>query len=85
MTNTGERSRTSYPLHLSHNVSVLIYHYVCPAKYRRMVFDEDVDSELKSVCEEIEKRYDFRFLEIEYFAVAEPPFRLVLSHCLALN
>ena len=29
-----------------------------------MVFDEDVDSELKSVCEEIEKRYDLRFLEI---------------------
>ncbi|MDR0637348.1 MAG: IS200/IS605 family transposase, partial [Spirochaetaceae bacterium] len=24
-------------LHKSHNVSVLLYHIVCPAKYRRVV------------------------------------------------
>jgi len=51
-------------IHQSHNVSVLLYHFVCPAKYRRVVFDEDVDSVLKEVCQEIEKRYDIRFLEI---------------------
>ncbi len=51
-------------IRLSHNVSVLIYHYVCPAKYRRVVFDEDVDQQLKEVCEEIQKRYDIKFLEI---------------------
>ena len=51
-------------IHKSHNVSVLIYHFVCPAKYRRVVFDEDVDNVLKEVCQEIEKRYDIRFLEI---------------------
>lgn len=51
-------------LHLSHNVSVLIYHYVCPAKYRRIVFEENVDKVLKEVCIEIEDRYDIRFLEI---------------------
>ncbi len=51
-------------VHQSHNVSVLIYHYVCPAKYRRVVFDEDVDQQLKEVCEEIQKRYDIKFLEI---------------------
>ena len=51
-------------IRLSHNVTVLIYHYVCPAKYRRMVLDEDVDQKLKEVCEEIQKRYDIRFLEI---------------------
>ena len=51
-------------IHKSHNVSVLIYHFVCPAKYRRVVFDEDVDRVLKEVCQEIEKRYDIRFLEI---------------------
>jgi hypothetical protein len=28
-----------------------------PAKYRRAVFDEDVDGVLKEVCLEIEKRY----------------------------
>ena len=48
----------------SHNVSVLIYHYVCPARYRRVVFDEKVDQILKDVCLEISKRYEIEFLEI---------------------
>ena len=50
--------------HKSHNVTVLIYHLVFPAKYRRAVFDEHVDSVLKEVCLEIEKRYQIKFLEI---------------------
>lgn len=51
-------------IHRSHNVTVLLYHFVCPAKYRRIVFDEDVDNVLKEVCEDIEIRYEIRFLEI---------------------
>ncbi|QGP55090.1 Transposase [Piscirickettsia salmonis] len=51
-------------IHKSHNVSVLIYHVVCPSKYRRVVFDKEVDSYLKNVCLEIEKRYEINFLEI---------------------
>src|SRR5579872_7462408 len=51
-------------LHKSHNVTVLLYHIVCPAKYRKVVFDERVDEEIKEVCEEISKRYDIHFLEI---------------------
>jgi len=51
-------------IHKSHNVSVLIYHFVCPAKYRRVVFDDNVDEVLKETCLEIEKRYDMKFLEI---------------------
>jgi putative transposase len=51
-------------LHKSHNVSVLIYHLVCPAKYRRVVFDAKVDTVLKEVCLEIAKRYELAFLEI---------------------
>ena len=51
-------------LHKSHNVTVLIYHLVFPAKYRRAVFDEDVDEVVKSVCLDIEKRYQIKFLEI---------------------
>jgi len=43
---------------------VLLYHFVCPAKYRRIVFDENVDQVLKEVCEGIELRYEMRFLEI---------------------
>jgi REP element-mobilizing transposase RayT len=51
-------------IHKSHNVSVLIYHLVFPAKYRRSVFDEKVDDVLKSICLEIEKKYQIEFLEI---------------------
>ena len=48
----------------SHNVSVLLYHLVCPAKYRRVVFSQEVDSCLKEVCLEIAQRYEIQFLEI---------------------
>ena len=51
-------------IHKKHNVSVLIYHLVFPAKYRRAVFDQEVDQVLKEVCLEIEKRYEVKFLEI---------------------
>lgn len=51
-------------IHKSHNVSVLLYHFVCPAKYRRVVFSRSVDETLKAVCLEISKRYDIHFLEI---------------------
>ena len=51
-------------IHKSHNVTVLLYHLVFPAKYRRAVFDSDVDRVLKDVCLEIEKRYQVKFLEI---------------------
>ena len=51
-------------IHKSHNVSVLIYHLVCPAKYRRVVFDEAVDETLMEICLEISKRYEVVFLEI---------------------
>ena len=51
-------------IHKSHNVSVLMYHFVCPAKYRRVVIDEQVDQVIKETCKEIEKRYEIRFIEI---------------------
>ena len=51
-------------IHKAHNVSVIMYHFVCPAKYRRVVFNEAVDEGIKEICEEISKRYDIRFLEI---------------------
>jgi len=41
-----------------------MYHLVFPAKYRRAVFDDAVDEELRKICEEIEKRYELKFLEI---------------------
>ena len=48
----------------SHRVSILLYHYVCPAKYRRVVFDQKVDEILREVCLEIGKRYQIEFIEI---------------------
>ena len=51
-------------IHKSHNVRVLLYHFVCPAKYRKVVFSKTVDQTLKEVCFEIEKRYEIHFLEI---------------------
>ena len=48
----------------SHNVSVLIYHYVCPAKYRKVVIDKKVDEILREICLEIGRRYQIEFIEI---------------------
>ena len=51
-------------IHKSHNVSVLLYHFVCPAKYRRIVFSVNVEAGLKEICMEISHRYDIIFIEI---------------------
>jgi putative transposase len=51
-------------VHKKRNVTVLLYHLVCPAKYRRVVFTGEVDSVLKDVCLEIAKRYEIAFIEI---------------------
>ena len=51
-------------IHKSHNVSVLMYHFVCPSKYRRVVFSEEISETLKEICLEISKRYEIEFLEI---------------------
>ena len=51
-------------IHKAHNVSVLLYHYVCPAKYRRVIFDDKVDKVLIQTCKEISKRYDINIMEI---------------------
>jgi putative transposase len=47
-----------------HNISLLLYHIVCPAKYRKAVFTPLVDEKLKEICEEIALRYEIEFLEI---------------------
>lgn len=51
-------------LHKRHNVTVLLYHIVCPTKYRKVVFTPEVEPELKTICQEIELRYEIEFLEI---------------------
>ena len=51
-------------IHKSHNVSVLLYHIVCPAKYRKTIISNEVDNKLRDICLEIAKRYQIHFLEI---------------------
>jgi REP element-mobilizing transposase RayT len=51
-------------IHKSHNVTVIMYHIVCPAKYRKVVFGEQVEKELQKICLEIAIRYEIEFLEI---------------------
>jgi REP element-mobilizing transposase RayT len=41
-----------------------MYHLVCPAKYRRVVFSAEVEEELKKICLEISKRFEINFIEI---------------------
>ena len=54
----------SETLRKSQNLSILIYHFVCPAKYRRIVFGEEVEKVLRETCLEIEKRYEIKFIVI---------------------
>ena len=48
----------------SHNASVLLYHLVCPAKYRRKIFSEEVTKSLLLICFEITEKYEIEFIEI---------------------
>ena len=57
-------SQNSKYIHKSHNVTVLLYHLVSSAKYRRVVVTEEVDKILVEVCEDVAKRYEVWFLEV---------------------
>ena len=48
----------------SHNVSLLLYHVVCVAKYRKSVFTKAIDELIREIAIEIEDRYNIWFLEI---------------------
>ena len=48
----------------SHNKSLLIFHLVCPVKYRRDIFTETNSTTLKSICLELSTRYPYEFIEI---------------------
>ena len=51
-------------IHKSHNKSLLLYHLVCPIKYRRSVLSEEVEKSLVEVCKNIESRFEIHFTEI---------------------
>jgi len=56
----------SSPKHIkkSHKKTLLIYHLVCPVRYRRKVFTDSVSQSLKSICLEFGPAYEIYFLEI---------------------
>ena len=47
-----------------HNKNLLLYHIVCPAKYRRKIFSQAVEETLKITCIGIGERYEIHFVEI---------------------
>lgn len=48
----------------SHNKTLLLYHLVFPAKYRKDVFSKEVEKTLKEICIGISERYEIYFVEI---------------------
>ena len=56
--------RVSEHIRKRHNKKLLLYHLVCPVKYRQKALTEEVEQALKDVCLEIQKRYEIRFIEI---------------------
>lgn len=51
-------------IYKSHKKTLLLYHLVFLAKYRKKVFDENIDKKLRDVCIEISERYEIIFIEI---------------------
>ena len=51
-------------IYKSHNKTLLLYHMVFPAKYRKKVFSDEVQESLKDICLGISERYEIHFVEI---------------------
>lgn len=54
----------SEQVYKSHNKSLLLYHLVFPAKYRRKIFDTSITETLRDICVGISERYEIHFVEI---------------------
>ena len=42
----------------------MLYHIVCPAKYRKKIFSKTVENSLKQICTEVSDKYEIQFVEI---------------------
>ena len=49
-----------------HNKTLLLYHIVCPLKYRREIITSEIGEGLKEICLQISERYEIHFIEIGY-------------------
>ncbi len=64
----------------SHKVTVVMYHLVFPAKYRKVEFDDTVEDILKEVCLDIEKRYMMSAPSKANISKLENPARVAANH-----
>ena len=48
----------------SHNKTLLLFHLVCPVKYRRKAISKEISETLKNICLEIGECYEIHFVEI---------------------
>lgn len=48
----------------SHNKTLIVFHLVCPIKYRRKIFTSELEQTLKLICLDLGIRYEYQFLEI---------------------
>lgn len=48
----------------SHNVSLVVYHIVCPIKYRRNVISDRVKYTIFRTCQSISEKHELYFIEV---------------------
>ena len=48
------------------NKTLLLYHVVCPLKYRKSVITKEIGESLQEICLQITERYEINFVEIGY-------------------
>ena len=48
----------------SHNVSLIVYHIVCPIKYRRNVISDKVKYTIFRTCQSISEKHEIYFIEV---------------------
>lgn len=51
-------------IHKQHNKNALLYHLVCPVRYRRKAITPTVEQTIVQTCHEISQRYELHFIEI---------------------
>jgi putative transposase len=51
-------------IYKSHNKNLLLYHLVCPVKYRKKIFSDEFENTLKKICIGIGERFEVQFVEI---------------------
>lgn len=51
-------------LRKSHNVSLIVYHIVCPIKYRRSVITDKVRYTIFRTCQSISENHELYFIEV---------------------